>query len=52
MMDIYEELSYLQYEFMEEHTCCGDGVYKVTYSDGSVITVDYNQKSYHLEKAN
>ena len=52
MMDIYEELSYLQYEFMEEHTCFGDGVYKVTYSDGSVITVDYNQKSYHLEKAN
>ena len=49
-MDIFGPLSYLQYEFMEKHEEISDGVYAVTYSDGSVITVDYNSKSFTLKK--
>lgn len=48
--DIYNELSYLQYEFMERHEKVADKVYKITYSDGSVITVDYNKNTYSLKK--
>ena len=50
-MDIMGEFSYLQYEFMEKHEKLGEGVYAVTYSDGSVVTVDYNSKTYSLKKA-
>jgi len=46
----YKELSYLQYEFMEEHKEIAENVFEVTYSDGSVITVDYNTKTYKLKK--
>lgn len=48
--DIYNELSYLQYEFMESHEKTADKVYRITYSDGSVITVDYNKNTYKLDK--
>ncbi len=48
--DIYNELSYLQYEFMEKHERVADKVYEITYSDGSKITVDYNNNTYKLEK--
>ncbi len=48
--DIYKELSYLQYEFMERHEEVAPDVFRVTYSDGSVITVDYQQKKYTLER--
>lgn len=48
--DIYNKLSYLQYEFMESHEKIADKVYRITYSDGSVITVDYNKNTYSLEK--
>ena len=49
-LDIWNEMSYLQYEFMEKHEETADGVFAVTYSDGSVVTVDYNQKTYSLKK--
>ena len=49
-MDIFGELTYLQYEFMEKHEQIADGVYAVTYSDGSIVTVDYNAKTYTLKK--
>ena len=49
--DEYKELSYLQYEFMEEHKEVAENVFEVTYSDGSVVTVDYNKKTYNLKKA-
>lgn len=48
--DIYNELSYLQYEFMEKHEKISNKVYRVTYSDGSEITVDYNKNTYSLKK--
>ena len=49
--DEYERLKWLQYEFMENHEKLGEGVYRVTYSDGTRITVDYNREDYTVEKA-
>ena len=49
-LDIWNEMSYLQFEFMEKHEEISDGVFAVTYSDGSIVTVDYNQKTYFLKK--
>ena len=46
----YEQLNYLQYEFMENHEKIGDKVYRVTYSDGTVMTVDYINCRYTVEK--
>ena len=51
LTDLYDELSYLQYEFMEEHEEIEPGVFKTTYSDGSATVVDYNTKEYKLIKA-
>lgn len=48
--DEYEPLKHLQYEYMENHEKLSEGVYRVTYSDGTMITVDYNQNCYHVEK--
>lgn len=48
--DAYDELSYLQYEFMEKHKEISPGVFEIEYSDKSVITVDYNNKTYKLDK--
>lgn len=48
--DDYEELLYLQYEFMEDHREIAPKVFRVTYSDGSVMTCDYNKFVYTLEK--
>ncbi len=50
-LDIWNEMSYLQFEFMEKHEEISDGVFAVTYSDGSVVTVDYNNMTYSLKKA-
>jgi hypothetical protein len=49
-MDIWKDLSYLQLEFMEDHEEIADGVFATTYSDGSVVTVDYNTKKFTLKK--
>lgn len=48
--DEYEELKHLQYEFMDNHEKLGDGIYRTTFSDGTKITVDYNNDSYKIEK--
>lgn len=48
--ELYEKLSYLQYHFMESHEMLSEDVYRVTYSDGSVVTVDYNKGEYDLKK--
>ena len=46
----YQQLKYLQYEFMENHEKIGDDLYKLTYSDGTVITVDYIGCCYTVQK--
>ena len=53
MKDVYDEynkLSYLQDCFMTEHSRKGDGKICVNYSDGSVMTVDYENKSLTVTK--
>ena len=37
-------------QFMENHEKIGDDLYKVTYSDGTVITVDYIGCRYTVQK--
>ena len=48
--DEYEKLKDLQYEFMDNHEKLSEGVYRTTYSDGTVITVDYNKETYTVAK--
>ena len=48
--DFYNQYSYLQYEFIERHEKIRDNVFQVTYSDGTVITVDYNGMKYDIKK--
>ena len=50
--DIYDELQYLQYEFIENHEEVETNVFVTTYSDGSKVKVDYNTKTFSLEKGN
>ena len=46
----YRTLKHLQYEFMDKHEKIGEDVYRVTYSDGAVITVNYREGGYTVEK--
>ena len=36
---------------MDKHEKIDDNVYRVTYSDGSYITFDYNNNTYKLTKS-
>ncbi|MBR5527556.1 MAG: hypothetical protein IKV97_01030 [Clostridia bacterium] len=47
---IFEPLSYLQFEFMDDHEEIADNVFRTTYSDGTSVIVDYNNKTYNIEK--
>ncbi len=49
-VDAYNEIKYLQYEFMEEHKETESNVFEIKYSDGSIVTVDYNNKTYTLQR--
>lgn len=51
MYDEYQPLAHLQYETMLRHDKIADGIYRVTYSDGTLVTVDYNTESYTVTKA-
>ncbi|MBQ3015438.1 MAG: hypothetical protein IJD79_01515 [Clostridia bacterium] len=46
--DEYDTMKHLQYEFIDNHEKIAEGVYRVTYSDGTVITVDYNKGEYKV----
>lgn len=37
----YRDMADLQDKFMEKHEKMADGIYRITYSDGSVVLVDY-----------
>lgn len=52
MYDEYTELYNLQYEFMERHTKVSDGIYSITYSNGTILTVDYNTGKYTIVNRN
>ncbi len=48
--DIFEPLAHLQQEFMEKHEEISPNVFEITYSDNSIVTVDYNQKTYSIRR--
>jgi hypothetical protein len=48
MYDEYKTLRHLAYALMLKHEKLSDGVYAVTYSDNTVITVDYNKNTYEV----
>ena len=50
--ELYKDLVSLQTEFMEKHEEIDDNVFKITYSDGSVILVDYNKMQFRRETLN
>ena len=49
MYDEYKALRHLAYELMVKHEKLSDGVYAVSYSDNTVITVDYNKGTYTVK---
>ena len=51
LYDEYIGMYELQYALMLRHDKLGEGIYRITYSNGTVITVDYNKQSYMVEKA-
>ena len=48
--DDFKKLTYLQYEFMEKYEEITDNIHKITYSDGTVVTVDYDTNTFKIEK--
>ncbi len=48
--DEYLKLMHLQYEFIISHRETSENVFKTEYSDGTVITVDYNSEKYTVSK--
>jgi len=49
--DIYRTLSDTRYADMHSHEKRSDGVYETTYSDGTVVQVDYHNKTWEIRKA-
>ncbi|MDY4976583.1 MAG: DUF5696 domain-containing protein [Clostridia bacterium] len=49
MYSEYQRLCHLQTKYMVRHEKVEDGVYQVTYSDGTVITVDYRNEDYTVK---
>jgi hypothetical protein len=48
VQEVYKPLRYLQYEFLDDHREVAPGVFESVYADGSVVTVNYNDKTYSL----
>ena len=46
----YQTRKALQYCYMDKHEKLADGVYRVTYSDGTVILVNRGEQPYEAEK--
>lgn len=49
--DIYQNLAYLQEVFIKEHKEISQGVYEMSYEDGSRVTADYNNMTLTLENS-
>ena len=46
--DIYRSMTSLHTAYMEKHEEVAENVYEVTYSNGTVVRVDYNKKTYAI----
>ncbi len=49
--DEYKQLSYLQYEFMDDHRELSPDVFLTVYSDGSEIVTNYTDKAFQYKGA-
>lgn len=49
--ETYKTMRYLQYEYLEHHQVVRPGVYELTYSDGSVVEIDHQNKNVTLRSA-
>ncbi|MBE7038400.1 MAG: hypothetical protein E7404_05825 [Ruminococcaceae bacterium] len=50
MSEDYDLLKEERYEFMDSHEKIADGVYVTTYSNGTKVTVDYNNETFKIER--
>lgn len=48
--EIYKKTSKLNRCFIDQYEIIEKGVHQVTYSDGSVVTVDYNKLTYRIDE--
>ncbi len=48
--DDFKNIAYLQYEFMDKYEEIDENIHRITYSDGTVLTVDYNSNTFKTEK--
>ena len=46
----YKKMRYLQYEFIENHREMAEGIYEVTYSDGTVVEIDYKENKFYIRR--
>ena len=44
----YKTLAHLQTEFIEKHREISENVFEITYSDGTIVRVDYNSNEYNI----
>ncbi len=50
MADDYDLLKEERFEFMESHEKISDGVFVTTYSNGTKVTVDYNNETFDIAR--
>lgn len=50
MAEDYARLEPERYAFIESHQKLADGVYCTTYSNGTVVTVDYNRETFRIQR--
>lgn len=48
--DLYNSLPGIHYANMEKHEQVGESIFETTYSDGTVVQVDYEKMEYHISK--
>ena len=46
--DVYRALTPLHTVYMDKHEEVSENVYEITYSNGTVVRVDYNEKTYDV----
>lgn len=46
--DVYQKLKHLQFEFLENHQELSPGVFRIDYSNGEAVIVDYNKEEWKL----
>lgn len=50
MAEDYDMLKAERFEYIENHEEIGENIYRTTYSNGTVVTVDYNNESFDISR--